>query len=276
MARIRTIKPDAFTSDSLSRVHRGIRWTFTGLWTYVDDEGRGRDDVRLIKAALYPLDDEVNLTVLAADLQSLIKVGCICRYEAEGRSYLHVPRWEHQKISHPTPSKYPSCALHDQESSGTDPEGSGIIPESIVKPKDPLRPERKGKEQGKEQGARGRATPDPLFDAFWSTYPRRAGKPAAIKAWKAALKRGADGPNLVVLAGVFAKANASTDVKFIPYPQKWLNDERYNDEQAPAQAGVIVPAYWSPTEAPPRHIADDPEAYSAWYAEQARNRGAAR
>ena len=275
MARIRTIKPDAFTSDSLSRVDRGVRWTFAGIWTYLDDAGRGRDDVRLIKAALYPLDDQVNLTILGTDLQALINVGCICRYEVEGRSYLHVPRWEHQKISHPTATKYPPCEVHDQQSSGTDPEDSGIIPESIGKPQEPLRPERKGKEQGKEQGARGRATSDPMFDAFWSTYPRRAGKPAAIKAWKAALKRGAKPADLVALAASFAKTNTATDVKFIPYPQKWLNDERYNDEQATPQSGVIVPAYWSPTEAPPRHIADDPEAYSVWYAEQAANRGTA-
>lgn len=247
MARIRTIKPDAFTSDSLSRVHRGIRWTFTGLWTYVDDEGRGRDDVRLIKAALYPLDDEVNLTVLAADLQSLIKVGCICRYEAEGRSYLHVPRWEHQKISHPTPSKYPSCALHDQESSGTDPEGSGMIPESIVKPKDPLRPERKGKEQGKEQGTRKRVatSSDPLFDEFWAAYPRKTDKSNARKAWDKAAKK--TDPQ-VLIAAARALAAAKPDLKFTAHPSTWLNGERWDDQPLTLVPGGVVdprnrPAY---------------------------------
>ena len=44
MPRIRTIKPDAFLSESLSTVPRGTRWTFAGLWTYADDKGRARDD----------------------------------------------------------------------------------------------------------------------------------------------------------------------------------------------------------------------------------------
>ena len=109
MARIRTIKPDAFTSESLSQVPRGIRWTFAGLWTYADDEGRARDDVRLIKAALYPLDDDVALATVADDLKQLEAVGCICRYEVAGRSYLHMPNWEHQKINRPTPAKTPAC-----------------------------------------------------------------------------------------------------------------------------------------------------------------------
>jgi hypothetical protein len=109
MARIRTIKPDAFKSDSLSMVPRGTRWTFSGLWTYADDQGRGRDDVRLIKAELYPIDDTVSLTDLAEDLRLLAAVDCICRYEVGGKAYLHMPNWGHQRINRPTASKLPPC-----------------------------------------------------------------------------------------------------------------------------------------------------------------------
>jgi hypothetical protein len=109
MARIRTIKPDAFTSDSLSSVPRGVRWTFAGLWTYADDQGRARDDVRLIKAALYPLDDDVSLADIAADLERLAGVDCICRYEVDGKRFLHMPNWGHQRINRPTASKLPPC-----------------------------------------------------------------------------------------------------------------------------------------------------------------------
>ena len=68
MPRIRTIKPDAFKSDSLSSVPRGTRWTFAGLWTYADDEGRARDNARLIHAELYPLDEEVTVEDVESDL----------------------------------------------------------------------------------------------------------------------------------------------------------------------------------------------------------------
>jgi len=144
VARIRTIKPDAFKSYSLAQVPRGLRWTFAGLWTYADDSGRGRDDVRLIKAEIYPIDDEVSLSVLSDDMDQLEKVGCICRYEVEGRAYFHIPGWGHQKISHPTESKLPICSGHD-------PEDSGGAPESLVKPPESFPPERKGKEgKGRE------------------------------------------------------------------------------------------------------------------------------
>jgi len=118
MPRIRTIKPDAFLSESLSSVPRGTRWTFAGLWTYADDKGRARDDARLIKAALYPLDDDVTLADVAHDLDLLAGIGGICRYVVEDRSYLHMPKWHHQKINRPTPAKSPPCPLHEGGGSG--------------------------------------------------------------------------------------------------------------------------------------------------------------
>lgn len=118
MPRIRTIKPDAFLSESLSDVPRGTRWTFAGLWTYADDAGRARDDARLIKAALYPLDDDVTLADVSHDLELLEGIGGICRYVVEGRRYLHMPKWHHQKINRPTPAKSPPCPLHEGGGSG--------------------------------------------------------------------------------------------------------------------------------------------------------------
>ena len=222
MARIRTIKPDAFKSYSLAQVSRGLRWTFAGLWTYADDDGRGRDDIRLIKAELYPLDDEVSLSILSDDLAQLEKVGCICRYEVDGRSYFHVPGWDHQKISHPTPSKIPPCPGHS-------PADSGMIPEGSVKPPEPLRPERKGKEQGKEQGPRKRAatSPDPHFDEFWAAYPRKTDKGNARKAWAKALKK--TKPE-VLIAAAAALAATNPDWKFTAHPTTWLNGERWEDQ----------------------------------------------
>jgi hypothetical protein len=57
MARIRTIKPEFFTSLTIASLPIEARLTFIGLWTHADDEGRCVDDTRLIRAALWPLDD---------------------------------------------------------------------------------------------------------------------------------------------------------------------------------------------------------------------------
>lgn len=117
MPRIRTIKPDAFLSESLSLVPRGTRWTYAGLWTFADDLGRARDDARLIKAALYPLDDDTSLADVRHDLELLAGIEAICRYVVDGRNYLHMPKWGgHQKINRPTPPKSPPCPFHDASS----------------------------------------------------------------------------------------------------------------------------------------------------------------
>jgi len=111
VARIRSIKPDTFTSETLAQVPIEARWTFAGLWTYCDDEGRGKADPRLIKAALYPLDDDVTASTVSAHVEHLERVGVVCRYEAEGRVWLHVVNFdEHQHPNRPQGSKLPACA----------------------------------------------------------------------------------------------------------------------------------------------------------------------
>jgi hypothetical protein len=109
VARIRTIKPEFFTSLTLAKVGLGARLTFIGLWTYCDDEGRGRDEPRLLKAALWPLDDIVTAGVVDTQLSELAAARLIERYEVNGESYLAIRNWaEHQRIDRPRPSIFPA------------------------------------------------------------------------------------------------------------------------------------------------------------------------
>jgi hypothetical protein len=108
MARIRTIKPSFFRSLSMAAHPLSTRLTFIGLWTYVDDSGRGVDDARLVKAELWPLDDGMTARKVENELRRLADAGQIIRYEVEGRRYLAVTEWEqHQRINRPTPSVLP-------------------------------------------------------------------------------------------------------------------------------------------------------------------------
>jgi hypothetical protein len=108
MARIRTIKPSFFRSLSMAAHPLSTRLTFIGLWTYVDDSGRGVDDARLVKAELWPLDDGMTARKVENELRRLADAGQIIRYEVEGRRYLVVTEWEkHQRINRPTPSVLP-------------------------------------------------------------------------------------------------------------------------------------------------------------------------
>ena len=133
MARIRSIKPELRVSLTVAEWPREVRYTWVLLWGYLDDYGRGVDDIRLLAADLFPLDRDVTerklngwlsrMTVQPADLD---KPPPLCRYQLAGRSYLHAVNWkEHQKPQHPTPSRIPPCPHH---------ETSGAIPEPPPKP----------------------------------------------------------------------------------------------------------------------------------------------
>src|SRR6266704_6234978 len=120
MARIRSIKPEFFTSETVAGLSVHARLTFIGLWTYADDAGRALDNPRLIKAAVWPLDDDVSAGDITRHLDELAKSGRLCRYVLDGKRYLHFPTWdEHQKPKNPSDPKHPACPK--QTHGGDDP-----------------------------------------------------------------------------------------------------------------------------------------------------------
>lgn len=119
MARMRSIKPEMFRSFTVSGWPVAVRWTFAGLLTYCDDAGRGADDPRLIKAEVYPIDDDVTGRKVEQHLAAIEKTGPLCRYQIDGRRYIHITSWaEHQRINRPTKSRIPPCPIHENGGSG--------------------------------------------------------------------------------------------------------------------------------------------------------------
>ncbi len=114
MARKRVISPELFTSESVASLPIPTRYTWVGLLCYLDDMGRGKDNPALIKAAVWPLDDSYTSRKVASDVQKLVQLGSLCRFECCGVPLLHVPTWSlWQKISHPTASKLCPCPGHE-------------------------------------------------------------------------------------------------------------------------------------------------------------------
>ncbi|MDI3402849.1 hypothetical protein [Streptomyces cavernicola] len=114
MARIRTIKPEAFISESLAAVSVLAERTFVGLLTQADDHGRFRDQAAVIAGALWSLRPEHGPLEVEDDLTQLEAAGLICRYGGEdGKRYLHIVTWsKHQKINRPSGSRHPACPHH--------------------------------------------------------------------------------------------------------------------------------------------------------------------
>ena len=53
--RIRSIRPEFWTSEDITSLSWEQRLIYIGLWSYVDDNGVGRDNPKLIAADLFPL-----------------------------------------------------------------------------------------------------------------------------------------------------------------------------------------------------------------------------
>lgn len=142
MPRIRNIKPEFFTSESVAELPLRTRLTWIGLWTHSDNFGRARDNVRAIKGAVWPLDDDVSIEDIEEDLRTLVEKRRLLRYEVDGKRYLMVTNWgEHQygafkgEPKHPEPVDNPVEPPEIQpppagkEKSRQDPDKSAPVPD---------------------------------------------------------------------------------------------------------------------------------------------------
>lgn len=109
MARIRSLKPEFWTDEKLAGLPREIRHTFIGVISAcADDVGRFKANPRLVKAAVYPLDDELTAPIVGAELEQLAAIGVLQLYTVNGEQYGHVVNWsKHQKIDKATKSRLP-------------------------------------------------------------------------------------------------------------------------------------------------------------------------
>lgn len=108
--RIRTIKPEFWRSDDIAALSIEDRLLFIGLWSYVEDNGVGRDEPQLIQCDLYPLDTFTEASVRThGGLMRLSQQGLITRFEGpDGRRYLQINSWDkHQKINRPSKPRFP-------------------------------------------------------------------------------------------------------------------------------------------------------------------------
>lgn len=120
--RIRTIKPEFWRSEDIAALDWPTRLLFIGLWSYVDDNGVGRDIEKLIATDLFPLEDDPRDTLanVSRGLARLAAAGLITRYSVGGKGYLKITTWEaHQRIDRPAKPRYPLPTCDDAISRDT-------------------------------------------------------------------------------------------------------------------------------------------------------------
>lgn len=160
MARIRTVKPEFWDHPKVARVCRDARLFFLGLLNEADDEGRLRYSAKRLAGVLFGSDDDVGPAEIDGWTAELVRERLVQHYEVDGAALLFVIGFtEHQRVSHPTPSRLPD----PPETFAND---SGATPEPLAQPPESFVPEGKGKEgKGTLAPAERARKRDLLFEA---------------------------------------------------------------------------------------------------------------
>lgn len=262
MARIRTVKPEFWSSPDVGDVSRDARLTFIGLWNEADDTGRLEAVPAQIRSTLFPYDDDVTIEQVCGWLNELARQGLVRLYAAGRRAYLHITGWaDHQKISNPSNPRCPDpddCRQIDsitptiqrdlaRVSSDDTPSTLGTPSADPIETLDrPSTPDRRTvgpserRNVGEHRDADASPPADDQFDDFWARYPRgKAGKrggdgsrKAARQKWRRMTKK----DRAAALAAVdnYRAHVESPDGPYAAHATTWLNQERWEQWQQPA------------------------------------------
>lgn len=228
MARIRTIKPDFFTSEDVVALSPLARLLFIATWLEADREGRFIWRPNTLKLRYLP-GDNCDISEL---VEELLDAGLVVTYEANGKTYAEIPSFTRHQF------------INNRESESTIPARvTDAMTTRATRDIDATTTPLIGKErkEGKVQSTRRvqDEQADEGFADFWELYPVKKGKQDALKAWR---KLKPSGDLLIDLMSVLEKQKASPgwlkdSGQFIPYPASWLNGRRWEDE--PAQLAEV-------------------------------------
>jgi hypothetical protein len=179
------------------------------LLTVVDDYGRYDADHELLRSFCFPIRSDVTVRAVANMCVQLSEAKLATFYkDDEGKEFLQLTKWQERARSH---SKFPGPSDNNCQQ-------VFVTVDKCTPPKPSPSPS---------------PSPSPYDDceSIYRAYPRKVGRPVALRAIRGALKK-IDGSELLKRTVAFAAAAADSDPQFIPHPATWFNQERYNDDQS--------------------------------------------
>lgn len=216
MARIRTIKPEFFTSEDIVALSPFARLLYIALWCEADREGRLFWKPKTFKIRYFPADD----LKIDALCEELLASGIVELYD---NGLAHIPMFlKHQHVN-------------PRESKSELPEPGKKKPR--VDDASTTRESRDSDAQVGREGKEGKihASVDALFGRFYEAYPKKKSRGDAEKAW-AKIKPDEHLAEQILQAVLRAKTSADwlkDNGQFIPYPASWLNAKGWLDAVAP-------------------------------------------
>lgn len=252
MARIRTIKPEFWSSPSMAGANPWVRLLFIAMWNWADDSGRGTANVKELAAFAFPHDDDPEAPT-AAELPSLLTEirgrFHVVFYEVGGRRFYAIPSWDrHQRNERRAKSRFPApedgieydLIPSDQQESEqqatvtelpTHRHGTSDAPDGSSGPGTGEQGNRGTKDSSSPASRATAKDDDPDFAKFWSVYPRKVGKGEARKAWLKLVKAGIDPADIIAGAERYRDdpKRQRSEIEFTKHPGPWLNAERWTD-----------------------------------------------
>lgn len=218
MARIRTIKPEFFTSENIVALTPLSRLFYVSLWLEADREGRLEWKPKTFKLRYFPADD-CDIETMGKEL---IDAGLIVLYEDD--KYAEIPSFAKHQV------------INNRESESEIP--------ARVKEASP-RVQAEGRKEGKEgKGTRVVDATESRFPEFWTAWPptdRKQDKAKCQEKWR---KEKLDGIADKILEHVAAqRGTRKWQDGFEPAPLTYLNGKRWEDgtgnQSAKAWEGAI-------------------------------------
>ena len=110
MARIRTIKPEFFTSPDTAKASVEARLFYIALWCWADDWGIGEANLNALLGFAFPEDDQRERKEIQSLCKEVANTYGTLFYENNGRYFYQIPAWEdHQKTQRRAKRKNPTA-----------------------------------------------------------------------------------------------------------------------------------------------------------------------
>lgn len=103
MARIRTIKPEYWSSEQIVECSRDARLLFIGLWNFANDFGVHKNSPKTIRSRVFPGDDDITADVVRRLIDELVRNDLVGIFVGpDGAEYIHILTWDvHQRVDRP-------------------------------------------------------------------------------------------------------------------------------------------------------------------------------
>jgi hypothetical protein len=113
--RMRVVQPTFWDDEGISQLSWDARLALIAMWSYVQDNGVGKDNVGSIIGQLFGNDAEKDYEAtrlrVSGALEELCIEGLLIRFEHEGIKYLEVANWSTwQKPDRPSKARFPTYA----------------------------------------------------------------------------------------------------------------------------------------------------------------------